>query len=108
MATQAFGDTVSIHEHDSVKYLENFSEPIDVLYLDSLDTTEPDHAEHAERELAASWPRLHEQSLIVIDDTPWQAGAWIGKGARVVPALLEKGWKILYGGYQVVLGRKDQ
>ena len=106
-ATQAFGDTVTIHAHDSVAFLESFSEPIDVLYLDSLDTDEPGHAEHAERELAAAWPKLHELSLIVIDDTPWQDGAWIGKGSRVVPSLIEKGWNILYAGYQVVLGRED-
>ena len=55
------------------------------------------------RELEAALPHLHERSVIVIDDTPWQAGAFIGKGAQVVPWLLEHGWQLLYAGYQVVL-----
>ena len=104
--THVFGEAMSIHTQDSVRFLENFTEPVDVLYLDSLDTTEPGHVEHAERELAAAWPKLHERSLIVVDDTPWHAGAWVGKGARVVPSLIEKGYRVLYAGYQVVLGKE--
>lgn len=103
--TSVFGDAVAVHTADSIKFLEKLTGPIDVLYLDSLDTTEPGHAEHAERELAAAKPRLHERSLIVVDDTPWHAGAWVGKGARVVPQLVQQGWKILYAGYQVVLAK---
>ena len=101
--TDVFGAEIHIHCQDSVTFLTNFTDPIDVLYLDSLDTTEPNHAEHAQRELEVGMPRLHERSLIVIDDTPWHGGAWIGKGARVVPLLLSRGWRILYAGYQVVL-----
>jgi spermidine synthase len=45
--TQVFGDTVNVVRQDSVEFLGRFPDPIDVLYLDSLDTTEPGHAEHA-------------------------------------------------------------
>lgn len=103
--TAVFGDIVRINQGDSVPFLANFAAPIDVLYLDSLDTTEPGHADHAMRELEAALPKLHDRSVIVIDDTPWQAGAFIGKGARVVPWLLENGWQLLYGGYQAVLAK---
>ena len=103
--TGIFGDQVSIHQGDSVAFLRSNTDPIDVLYLDSLDTTEPHHTAHCQRELEAALPRLHEQSLICIDDTPWQAGAFTGKGATAVPWLLSHGWRILYGGYQVVLER---
>jgi predicted O-methyltransferase YrrM len=103
--TAVFGDTVTIHHGDAIAFLANFSQPIDVLYLDSLDTTEPGHGEHAMRELEAALPKLHNRSLIAIDDTPWQAGSWVGKGARVVPWLLEQGWQVLYAGYQVLLSR---
>lgn len=101
--TAVFGSAVTIHQHDSVSYLAGFAERIDVLYLDSLDTTEPGHAEHCVREFEAAQSRLHGRSLVVIDDTPWQGGAFIGKGARLVPKLLGEGWRILYAGYQVVL-----
>lgn len=103
--TAVFGDSVTVHQGDAVAFLANFSQAIDVLYLDSLDTTEPGHAEHAMRELDAAFPKLHDRSLIVLDDTPWNAGAFTGKGARVVPWLLGQGWRILYAGYQVVLSR---
>lgn len=105
--TTPFGSTVSIHEQDSVLFLSDFSQPIDVLYLDSLDTTEPGHADHAIKEFQAAEHRLHNKSLIVVDDTPWNAGAFIGKGARLVPHLLDHGWQILYAGYQVVLSRQS-
>jgi predicted O-methyltransferase YrrM len=104
--TEIFASTVTVHQEDSVAFLQKFPAPIDVLYLDSLDTTETGHAEHAQRELEAALPRLHEKSLVLIDDTPWSGGAWIGKGARAVPWLLEQGWRILYGGYQVLLARR--
>jgi spermidine synthase len=104
--TQVFGDTVRIVRQDSVEFLNRFSGPIDVLYLDLLDTTESGHAEHALRELQAALPKLHDKSLVVLDDTPWQQGAWIGKGALAVPQLLNQGWNILYAGYQVVLHRE--
>ena len=103
--TAIFGDVVTIHQGDSVAFLTNFAQPIDVLYLDSLDTTEPGHADHAMRELEVALPKLHERSLIVLDDTPWQAGVFSGKGARVVPWLLEHGWQVFYAGYQVLLTR---
>lgn len=65
----------------------------------------PGHADHALRELEAAMPKLHDQSLVLVDDTPWNAGAFVGKGARVVPWLTERGWKILYGGYQVLMSK---
>ena len=103
--TRPFGETVTISQQDSIGFLRDFPEPIDVLYLDSLDTTEPGHADHCQRELEAALPKLHSQSLILIDDTPWRQEAWVGKGARAAPWLLEHGWKLLYAGYQVLFAR---
>jgi len=105
--TDVFGEIVHVHQQDSVKFLQDHQTPIDVLYLDSLDTTEPKHAEHALREIEAALPKLHTQSIVVFDDTPWHAGGWVGKGARAVPFLLDHGWQILYAGYQVVLVRGE-
>ena len=101
--TGVFGDAVDVRQQDSVAFLREFPHPIDVLYLDSLDTTEPKHAEHAQQETEAALPKLHDQSLIVFDDTPWHGGNWVGKGARAVPYLLDRGWRVLYGGYLTAL-----
>jgi len=103
--TAPFGETVKVHQQDSIQFLKEFSDKIDVLFLDSLDTTEPHHAEHGLAEMQAGLPKLHEQSIIVIDDTPWNGGAFTGKGALAVPWLLKHGWVIGYAGYQVVLWR---
>lgn len=105
--TAIFGDRVTIHQGDSVPFLRAYPHAIDVLYLDSLDTSEPHHAAHCRQELEAALPHLHDRSLICIDDTPFHAGAFIGKGATAVPWLLNNGWKILYAGYQVVLERRS-
>ncbi len=103
--TEVFGDTVSIHEQDSLAFLNDFPGQIDVLYLDSLDTTEPNHAAHALEETKAALDKLGPDSLIVLDDTPWSRGEWLGKGTTAVPWLLKRGWEVLYAGYQVVLTR---
>lgn len=104
--TRVFGEAVNIHQQDSIAFLRRFADPIDVLYLDSLDTTEPRHAAHALQETKVALPKLHENSLIVFDDTPFNAGAWTGKGATAVPWLLEQGWQVGYAGYQVVLWKE--
>lgn len=88
-----------------MSFLTSFDRPIDVLYVDSLDTTEPRHAQHALSEFRAAERLLHEQTIVCIDDTPWNAGAYVGKGALLVPHLLDQGWKVLYAGYQVLLSR---
>ncbi|MEQ9410074.1 MAG: glycosyltransferase family 9 protein [Fuerstiella sp.] len=103
--TQVFGDTVSVSCEDSLQFLHRFSEPIHVLYVDSLDTTEPNHAVHALKEVQAVEAHLRPDALIVFDDSPWHAGATIGKGAEAVPWLLNRGWKIIYAGYQVIMSR---
>ena len=103
--TNVFGDCVRIHCQDSLTFLRQYTASVDVLYVDSLDTTEPNHAEHALLEVQAIQHRLSEDSLIVFDDSPWNAGATVGKGAKAVPWLVQQGWHILYAGYQVVMSR---
>jgi hypothetical protein len=96
---------VNVINSDSVAWLKNHQNKIDVLYLDSMDCEEPNHAEHGLEEIKAAEHCLHEESLVVYDDTAWKKG-WIGKGAKGVPYLLQNGWKIVSMGYQVILSRK--
>lgn len=103
--TEQFGSQVQIHEQDSVSFLSGFNRQIDVLYVDSLDTTEPNHAQHALTEFRVAEKMLHERTIVCVDDSPWSAGAYVGKGALLVPFLLDQGWKILYAGYQVLLSK---
>ena len=103
--TPEFSKHVTVHQRDSVDFLRGFAARIDLLYLDSLDTDEPGHAEHALAEVKAAEPRLHGGSLVLFDDTPWGGDGWIGKGAKAIPYLESRGWKILESGYQALLAK---
>ncbi|MEK7339953.1 MAG: class I SAM-dependent methyltransferase [Candidatus Rhabdochlamydia sp.] len=88
---------------DSIKFLHNFSEQIDFLYLDSYDfeVTNPLASQkHHLLEVQAAYPKLHKNSVIMIDDCMLPRG---GKGKLAIDFLIKKGWKILIKGYQVIL-----
>jgi Methyltransferase domain/Glycosyltransferase family 9 (heptosyltransferase) len=90
---------------DSVAFLSAFVQPIDFLYLDSMDTFVPGSPEHALKEIQAALQRSHKDSIVVFDDTAWSCGGFKGKGAHAVPWLLSRGWRILFSGYQTALVR---
>jgi hypothetical protein len=96
---------LSVHQTDSIDFIRGFGQPIDILYLDSMDTDQPEHAQHCLAELQAAMSYLQPKSQILIDDTAW-TGAWKGKGALAVPWALENGWRIKLAGYQCLLSRK--
>jgi len=102
--TTVFEPAVQVHCSRGDDWLRSFDGRIDVLFLDSADTDVPGHADVCLSEFQAALPRLHERSLVLIDDTPFDGG-WRGKGRRAVPWALEHGWRILTAGYQVLLCR---
>ncbi|MDQ5956717.1 MAG: class I SAM-dependent methyltransferase [Candidatus Rhabdochlamydia sp.] len=88
---------------DSVGFLHNFSESIDFLYLDSYDFEVMNplaSQKHHLLEIQAAYPKLHKNSVIMIDDCMLPRG---GKGKLVIDFLIKKGWRILVKGYQVIL-----
>ncbi len=101
---QPWSSRVSYHESDSTTWLAARSEPIDLLYLDSLDADQAGHAEHCLAEVQAALFALHDRSLIAIDDTVW-SGGWKGKGGSVLLFLLAAGWRVVAAGCQVILSR---
>ena len=102
--TRIFGTCVGIHGDDSLKYLRERREPIDLLYLDSWDTYVAGYAEHGIKEIQAAEKLLHEQSMVVYDDTSF-LGRWQGKGMLGVPWLIERGWRPVFVGHQTLLLR---
>lgn len=101
-------DFVKLNVSDSEAYLKGFNEKVDFLYLDSYDYPKHDKAEqiasqeHHMKEIKAIEEKLHDNSLILIDDCDKPGG---GKGKLVIAYLKEKGWKIIYKGYQVLLSK---
>lgn len=103
--TQAYSQNICFFCQDSIDFLANFEEPIDFLYLDSYDfdfnNPHPSQNHHL-LEIQAAYPRLHRNSIVMVDDCDLPHG---GKGALIIQFLMEKGWIIVFKGYQVILVR---
>jgi SAM-dependent methyltransferase len=107
--TEGFNSTTNFVISDSVKFLEEFPEKIDLLYLDSMDCPEYDEAEspalvasqeHQLKEIKAAWDKLHAGSVILLDDNNFENG---GKCKLSVEYLLGNGWTPLMADKQVLL-----
>jgi len=92
---------------DSVQFLQDFDAPIDFLYLDSFDYefgNPGPSQEHHLKEIIAAYDKLSSHCVVVIDDCSLPEG---GKGGLAIPFLVDRGWEIIYDGYQVVLVRSE-
>lgn len=100
---QVYGEHVEVICADSLGFLANFDQPIDFLYLDSYDfeyNNPLPSQQHHLYELENAYSKLHKNSIIMIDDCDLPHG---GKGRLAIDYLLERGWKIVFKGYQVIL-----
>ena len=102
-ASIPYADYIDFVCSDSIKYLSEFGQQIDFLYLDSYDfnawNPAPSQLHHL-AEIEAAYDKLHQDSIVMIDDCDLPFG---GKGKLVIDFLLERDWKIVYQGYQVIL-----
>ena len=100
------GDSVTLVTSDSVEYLDEFTDTVDFLYLDSYDYHKTDTAiqkasqDHHLKEINAIEGCLHDDTVILIDDCDLPNG---GKGKLVIQYLTEAGWKIHMSEYQVIM-----
>ena len=103
---QDLNNTVTIHLNDSLEFLKTFEDPVDFLYLDSYDYSKTDtdiqvkSQEHHLKEFKLIENKLHDNSIILIDDCGLPGG---GKGKTVVEYMLKKNWKVLIDAYQILL-----
>ena len=101
-------DSISVNTSDSVKYLREFSEPVDFLYLDSYDYHRRDveiqlaSQQHHLDEFTAIENLLHDKSVVLIDDCNLPGG---GKGKLVIDYMTSHGWKVHALDYQAILVR---
>ena len=108
---QGLNEYVKWHQQDSLIFLADFEQAVDFLYLDSFDYHKQDTAiqlasqQHHLAEFKAIESRLHQESLVLIDDCALPNG---GKGKLVIEYMLERKWKILLDDYQVLLGKSTQ
>jgi len=88
---------------DSVAFLKEFSGLIDFLYLDTMDFDSNNPRPSQElplREIIAAYPKLHEDSMVMVDDCGLSFG---GKCTLVELFLKELGWRTLMKGYQLIM-----
>jgi predicted O-methyltransferase YrrM len=93
---------------DTLKFLENFDDSIDFLYLDSheYDPNDPlPSQEHHLKEIVMAYPSLHRESIVMFDDCDLPGG---GQGKLAIEFLVDNDWKILYQGYQTILSQIDR
>jgi hypothetical protein len=106
VANMDLSDSVTLVTSDSVAYLDEFTDMVDFLYLDSYDYHKTDTAiqiasqDHHLKEIKAIEGCLHEDTVILIDDCDMPNG---GKGKLVIERLTAKGWKVHMSEYQVIL-----
>lgn len=87
---------VEIHviHSDSVEWLLNFEQEIDILYLDSANDSKL-----ILNEAKAGCPKLKEGGYILIDDIDESLGE---KGKLVIPYLEKQGYELIEKGYQIL------
>lgn len=101
--TKEYVKNLELVHQDSIEFLKNFSKPIDFLYLDSYDYDEKNPnlpQKHCLNEVKAAEDKLHDRSIIMIDDCNIPGG---GKGLQAIRYLLSKGWHLHRNEHQVIL-----
>ena len=94
---------------DSIKFLKEFDKPIDFLYLDSydFDPKNPRPAqEHNLNEYKAAEDKLHQNSILMIDDSHGTLEYPSGKAGLTTHHLLKNGWVCLMYAHQALFVRK--
>jgi hypothetical protein len=100
--TRRFGYTIEVCNTGWVARLGARHRPIDVLYLDSLDTAEVRRAEHGLAGIETAYPRLRHRSLVICDDTVYRGDALPRKRGIAGAVDHERGRRVLYFGHQPI------
>lgn len=70
--TKDISDYINFHQEDSIKALQNWKMPIDLIYLDSFGGSEPQRKLsqiHQLNEVKAVYDKVSKNGLILLDDT---------------------------------------
>jgi predicted O-methyltransferase YrrM len=108
----------TVRQMDGIQYLRERAQApyssIDLLFLDAWDVDISDCAEQHVRAYEAARPKLHEKSIVLIDDTdvnivdgklqPVDFPG--GKGRLLVPRMESEGWRVYSGGRCALMIRR--
>ena len=90
---------ITFYIDNSVNFLKNFKSNIDVLYLDSLDGNLEGANEHQLNEIKAAENKIHDNSLVLLDDK-------LSKCEHSIKYLKQKNYKVLFETDQQILFSK--
>ena len=106
----------NVYNGDGIKFLNDFKGTIDLLFLDAWDIGTPNYAQNHLLAFKAAEPKLNKSHIVLIDDTDinWTQEKGLhndeesmgGKGAAVIPYLLNKGYEVIFKGRQTCLIKK--
>jgi len=108
-------DNVTIVGKDGIKFLKNFPHSIDLLSLDAWDVDLPNCAQEHLQAFKAAKRRLHDKTVVIIDDTDVSfidgalkpaVSEYGGKGFLLVPHMIKEGWQVIEKGRCVILIRE--
>jgi hypothetical protein len=79
-----------------------------LFYSDSQDVGTEGYEQNCLEEVKLVQRHLRDDALLMVDDSPYKSPGRIfqGKGHLAIPWLLANGWRVVQGGYQVLLRRK--
>jgi hypothetical protein len=101
--TIKYRDYIEYVVMDSVTFLKDYDRKIDLLYLDSLDTSPSNHdnrivdaaCRHQLGEIESIIGKLHDKTFILLDDV-CDPGFRGGKSQYSIPFILQHGFKVVY------------
>lgn len=97
---------IVIIQTTSTEFLKNFSDKIDFLYMDHLESGEEACNVHLEdARLLIEKDLMNDNALILIDDTP-KLDTDFSKGQYSIPYLLDNGYERVIHEYQMLLKKK--
>lgn len=103
--TSEYKDNITYVVDNSLNFLKSVDFKIDFLYLDSFDSN-PGFIQQAQDHNLAEFKivedKLSNNCIVMIDDY-FSGDSKQGKGAKTVPYMLSKGFKLVLGTYQALL-----
>lgn len=104
--TTEYADNITYVTDDSLHFLKEFDQKIDLLYLDSYDYPIDEDEQlafesqsHQLNEFKEAEDKLHDKSIVILDDNAWAKG---GKCKLTKEYLIGKGWECLWDDFQSV------
>lgn len=108
----------SVMQGDGLEFLENFTKPIDLLFLDAWDVDNTDYAEKHLEAYKIAKKNIHDNTLILIDDTDvywdfqkkelfFSTDGLSGKGKLVISEAKKDGFNIVFQGRQTLLAKSE-